>query len=349
MVGIIVVPMTFIGTHYIVATPTDKRYISTQLDRYVPEKFTKNHKTFTAFIKYFLEFIEEYKQANPAVDITWSAAATYAVGNIVWFEGLYYKCLAINVNNQPDIYTGVWEYCYYETAGVYEHITNMMNYMNIDFVTDKYVFSDRQWLYLSILNKMLDEQIYDKKIQLIASGLHYMDMIFLAKKFNTEKGTVKGFERAANYAGAMSPTAEVCFGETSADIIAALTWVNTTAYSVNDSILWGAGTHSYKCLIANTGVVPGTDPLTWSEQPPHMIYDVNLQVPMEYGERFRYWINSNDFKINQLIRSLHPAGYFLEFVYFPIYAVETILPCITRITAGIGSGIISGTFDYSTP
>ena len=46
-----------------------RKYISTQLDRYVPEKFRNNHKLFTKFVEYFFQFIEEYAEISSS---TWN-------------------------------------------------------------------------------------------------------------------------------------------------------------------------------------------------------------------------------------------------------------------------------------
>lgn len=342
-----IVTVTLSGTaisYYVPSDSVEKRYISTQLDRHISPKFN-DHRLFRLFMKYFIEFIEEHKSLKDVP--VWNSSINYIVDDVVQWSGRFYKCIADNSGISVDD-VSFWSPIFYNTAGVYEHINNFSRYMNIDAIIDDFRITDRFDLYDFIIEAMVDESVYDKKIYKDAGGLRYQDLVFMIKRFNTEKLTNKPFIRAVNYLRNANPLASVEFAETRSEMITKLSWSNTTEYSIGQAVIYGT-TYSYRSLQDhNIGMQPDLYPAYWEQMPKHMILDDSMDIPMEYGDRFRYFINSNDFRINSLMMMCHPAGYIADIVYFPVYKEQIIVPAIGYIVQAVGTGEVSGVFDYST-
>lgn len=329
---------------YFPIDPVEKRYISTQLDRYVPEKFIKNHPIFVSFVKYFIEFIEEHKQIKE-LNI-WDSTLVYQVGSIVFWKGKFYTCTMDNTAVDPSDDIFHWKSIFYNTSGSYEHINNFSNYMNIDFIVDEFEITDRFDLYDKIIEIMVEELVLDKKIYKSTGGIKYQDLVFMIKRFNTEKITRKPFNRAVNYIRNAKPEINTEFAESIPEMLTKLSWSSTRTYEIGEMVIYGTD-FSYKSLLgSNLGNQPDVSPSFWQKYPKHMILDDIFSLPMEYGDRFRYFINTDDFRINNLIKMFHPCGYLLDIVYFPVYTVETLIPALGSSVQAGGVGEVAGVFDY---
>ncbi len=329
---------------YFPIDPVEKRYISTQLDRYVPEKFIQNHPLFVSFVKYFIEFIEEHKQIKE-LNI-WDSTKLYQIGSIVFWKGKFYSCIGENIAVDPSEDIFYWKSVFYNTLGSYEHITNFSNYTNIDFIVDDFEITDRLDLYDKVINVMVEELVLDRKIYKSTGGIKYQDLVFMIKRFNMEKITSKPFVRAVNYIRNVNPEVNVEFAESRAELIDKLSWSMTRTYSMGEMVIYDLD-FCYKSLQnLNVGNQPDVSPSFWQKYPKHMLIDEIFDMPMEYGDRFRYFINTNDFRINNLIGMFHPCGYLLDVVYFPVYIAKVLIPALGNSIQASGVGEISAVFDY---
>ena len=318
-----------------------KKYISTQLDTYIPEKFRKNHTLFTKFVEYFIQFIEEYSEISSVV---WDIGTTYAMNDVVSYSGNYYRARINTVGERPDLYTDSWEQTGNYTFGAYEHMLNIANYINVDFIDSE--DSDFTSLYDDITTQMAETLMKNQQVYSDVSNYHVADMINMIKRFNTEKITNISFTRLISYLKQQNPSANITFGETLAELLAELSWDVATTYSSGEKVVY-SGRSYVSAQDSNTGNTPDVSPLWWNDLGEYVGCDPDFLVPMEYGERFVYWINTDDFRLNSLINNVHPTGWLREVLYHPVTA-EAEIEITTTAVAGMGAGIITGSFDYST-
>ena len=272
-----------------------KKWISTQLDRYIPDKIRKNHKLYTLFIKTFIEFIEEiqfYKSCADADDIIYNSTSSrdhavftassiiYTSGQQIFYQNRYYDVLDTVVSDSSneiltpdqDEMSAYYKFVDKTTLGIYEHTSNINDnlYINPDYLTKDYTKTNFIDLHIQLIDEIASGKIHNIDLMHDISGQPLTDLIVRAKEFNTLKGTPVLINKFITWINdkieEITPTGDlikrIAFGETRAGLVNNFLWDNTHDYKTGEFCIYnrnddtGNYVYVYNALTDNTGSEP---------------------------------------------------------------------------------------------